>query len=676
MNQNFKTHIITILLKDDRLKDEQGELKGNVLKEFVNTLDEKIITILLNDTQTRLKFFLKIKDAYVFKTNEFKFFLDENSIDNSFTQYSNQIGLASGGKFLKNNTDVVLNFPFKDCVLEGGQSTEDGLDTYFEYDEEQEDYIEKQSKRKEIFFNEVLAKDEIDRLIEPKAFTNITKYDSKGESKPTQFNRNEKGTITDNLIIKGNNLLALHSLKQEFKGKVKLIYIDPPYNTGGDGFNYNDSFNHSSWLAFMRNRLMVAKDLLSEDGIIIIQIDSSRNNKNNVIGSPELPYLHILLDEVFKRENYIGHLHWKKKKQPSYLSKIAGIMESILIYSKNESLVPKLQFGQLTDTTTRIDNSDNNVSEMVVKKGIRYMGLENTIIKKGIYKNKTMSTEFLEDIVIKNGRVQNTFKAKTKFRNQQSEITKFCDLDLIYITERNSFRRFKTEEEKLKRKTITDLLLDWGQNQDATKELRELFNIQDDSKPFDTPKPELLLNNLILSSTKENDIVLDFFSGSCTTQAVSHKLKRQYIGVEQMDYLNPVGLERLKKVIDGEQGGISKTANWKGGGSFIYLELAKNNQTAKEEILKCESLEELLQFFEIMYTKYFLHYNLRFKQFKEVISQEKNFKNLVLERQKEIFSKMLDLNQLYVNQSEIEDSRYQIDAKDIGLSKDFYQVKK
>jgi adenine-specific DNA-methyltransferase len=151
MDKNFKTHIITLLLKDDRLKDEQGELKGNLVKEFANTLDEKLITTLLEDEKTRAQFFLKIKDVYVFKTNEFKFFLDENSIDNSYTQYSNQIGLSSGGKFLKDNTDVVLNFPFKDCVLEGGQSTEDGLDTYFEYDDTQEDYIEKQSKRKEIF---------------------------------------------------------------------------------------------------------------------------------------------------------------------------------------------------------------------------------------------------------------------------------------------------------------------------------------------------------------------------------------------------------------------------------------------------------------------------------------------------------------------------------------------
>ena len=153
-------------------------------------------------------------------------------------------------------------------------------------------------------------------------------------------------------------------------------------------------------------------------------------------------------------------------------------------------------------------------------------------------------------------------------------------------------------------------------------------------------------------------------------------MNRQYIGLEQIDNQMELSKKRLNNVINNDQSGISKTVNWKGGGSFVYLELAKNNQTAKEEILKCNSLKELLQYFETMYTQYFLHYNVRIKQFKETISKEENFKNLALDRQKEIFSKMLDLNQLYVNQSEIEDSRYQLDAKDIALSKDFYQINK
>src|SRR5690554_6175860 len=163
MPTSFKQHLESILLQDSRFVDEQGELQGNVIKDCVNKLDEKLIEMLLNDKRTRDKFFLKVKEVYVFKASDFKFYLEQNSIDNSFTQYANRIGLTLNGKYLKDNTDVVLDFPYKDCVLEGGQSTEEGLDVYFEFDENKKDYVEKQSKRKEIFYNTILAKDEIGR---------------------------------------------------------------------------------------------------------------------------------------------------------------------------------------------------------------------------------------------------------------------------------------------------------------------------------------------------------------------------------------------------------------------------------------------------------------------------------------------------------------------------------
>ena len=146
-----------------------------------------------------------------------------------------------GNKLLSERDEVVLDWPFKDCVLEGGMTKED-------------------EKRKEIFFNEILAQDEIDQLFSPKVLTNWKRYTKKGEEKVKELKRDKDGTIRENLIIKGNNLLALHSLKQEFQGKIKLIYIDPPYNTGNDSFGYNDSFNHSTWLTFMRNRLQVQRN--------------------------------------------------------------------------------------------------------------------------------------------------------------------------------------------------------------------------------------------------------------------------------------------------------------------------------------------------------------------------------------------------------------------------------
>ena len=209
--------------------------------------------------------------------------MEENKVNNSYTAYKNRIGLTDGKRFLKDTNDVVLDFPYKDCVLEGGQSSEEGMDTYFEYDEnvskaqekqglKANTYNQKTTKRKEIFFNSVLAYGEIDRLFDHKALVNWKRFSKDGEQKVKEIKRDENGTIKENMIIKGNNLLALHSLKKQFVGKVKLIYIDPPYNTGNDGFKYNDSFNHSAWLTFMKNRLEVARELLKNDGLFLCSV--------------------------------------------------------------------------------------------------------------------------------------------------------------------------------------------------------------------------------------------------------------------------------------------------------------------------------------------------------------------------------------------------------------------
>jgi len=643
------------LKKEPNFVTDNGELKKWVVINKAQNYDAELIGLLLDDKELKAKFFLEIKGVLVFNQSLFVQFLEQkNYLNDSYTEYKNKVGLNIDGKYLKQRNEVALVWPFKDCVLEGGQSREE-------------------DKREEIFFNETLAQDEITQLLEPKVLTNAKRVNLKGENPLDLLNRDDEGFITDNIILKGNNLLALHTLKQEFAGKVKLIYIDPPYNTGGDGFNYNDSFTHSSWLTFMKNRLEVAKELLVDGGLIIVQIDASRNNKNGRVGAPELPYLHIILDDIFERTNYIGHLHWKKKKQPSFLSKIAGVMESIIIYSNNESKVDKLQLGNTSDSTTRVDNADNNVSEMILKAGIKYMGAEDTTIAKGVYKNKTMSTEFLNDVIVENGRTMNDVKVKAKFRTSQTQITKFCETDLIYITERNSLRRFKTEEEKEKGKTITDLLLDWGQNQDATDELRKLFNVTDDSKPFDTPKPELLLHNLISCCTEEDDLVLDFFAGSGTTQAVAHKLKRQYIGVEQLDYINTILVERLKKVIAGENGGVSELAEWKGGGEFVYLELKKYNQNFIEQIESAKDKKAVLKIWEEMKIKSFLNYNVDLQKQEENIE---DFKALTLEEQKQHLVELLDKNQLYVNISSLNDKDFAVSTEEKKVTQDFYQLKK
>ncbi|WP_228451298.1 DNA methyltransferase [Chryseobacterium sp. ON_d1] len=295
--------------KEPNYVSDNGEIKKWVVLNKAQNFDEELIGLLLEDSDLKEKFFIKVKDVWVFKQNLFIQFLEQkNYLNDSYTQFKNKVGLTIDGKHLKQRNEVSLVWPFKDCVLEGGQSREE-------------------DKREEIFFNEVLAQDEITELLDPKVLTNAKRFDKDGEHHFDQFNRDENGTITDNLIIKGNNLLALHSLKKEFAGKVKLIYIDPPYNTGNDSFQYNDRFNHSSWLTFMKNRLDIAKSLLTDDGSILVQADWN-----------EIHYLKVLLDSVFNRENFRNEIIWAyhgpgSPKMKQYNRK----HDNILWYSKSTS---------------------------------------------------------------------------------------------------------------------------------------------------------------------------------------------------------------------------------------------------------------------------------------------------------------------------------------------------
>lgn len=642
---NFDQHITQLLKADNRLVDEENDIQINVLRDLVNNLDSKLIELLIADEKVREKFFIKVKDVYVFKQNDFIFYLDSKVLDGSYTQYANRIGLASGGKFLTDSTDYVLDFPYKDCVLEGGQSTEEGNDVYFEFDAEANDYVEKTAKRKEIFYNNIIAKDEIDRLLEPKAFQKVVRYDANGETIPTSFTRDaelnrQRGlpedTITDNLIIKGNNLLALHSLEKEFKGKIKLIYIDPPYNTGSDSFKYNDNFNHSTWLTFMYNRLKKAKDLLKEDGVILISLDDK-----------EAHYCKLICDFIFGRENFIADIAHKSRASISNDKIISPNHNHILYYAINERLIfsKRNEYGISKDLSTFTEKDDNGYFKFVpvdgpggAKKGnpyFEFLGITNY----WRFSKVTMQEMYDKGLIVKKGKSLQQKYYKSKAENTRQTITTWWDDGLLTSS--------------------------------ASAQLNSLL----EDLSFDNPKNESLIELILEFSSQENDLVLDYHLGSGTTAAVAHKMNRQYIGIEQMDYIETISLQRLNKVIDGEQGGISKAQNWQGGGSFVYTELAKNNETAKERIDACNSLEELVQLFEELNTRYFLDYNVRIKDFKENVIKEEAFVNLSLARQKELFKRMLDNNQLYVNLSEVEDARYNLSEDAIRLTKDFYQIK-
>ena len=379
----LKSKVEKLLSEIPNFTDENKNLKINVIKDYADNGNVKLLEPLLKNPQTKKAFFTPVLDSFVFNTAKFKEFLEYSSACNSYSKYlGEKIGLYMGDSSLLDRNEVVLNFPFKDCVLEGGQRKEDGLDTYYEYDDKKSEYTEKQSKRREVFYNEVLAQDEIDSLFSPKAFCNTKRYEKGKSEKCTKLNRdaelNKKrglaeDTITDNLIIKGNNLLALHSLKKEFAGKVKLIYIDPPYNTGSDTFSYNDSFNRSSWLTFMKNRLEVARELLSPDGAIYVQLDYH-----------QVHYAKILLDNIFGENNFQREIIWRIGWLSGYKTIDNNWIrnhDTILFYSKNtDSLSFNKYYIQKSDFKSIADSKAEQYPIEDVWNGNEYDDLNSIAI--------------------------------------------------------------------------------------------------------------------------------------------------------------------------------------------------------------------------------------------------------------------------------------------------------
>ena len=676
----LKSKVEELLSSVPEFVDSEKHLKVNVIKDYAERGDVKLIELLLKNKQTKKNFFTPILDSFVFNTAQFKDFLEYNSGCNSYSKYLGQIGLYSGDISLIDRDEVVLNFPFKDCVLEGGQRKEDGDDTYYEFDEKNDKYIERQGKRREVFFNEVLARDEIDNLFSPKAFCNAKRFElgknkKAKESEFNSFNRDAEvnknrglaeDTITDNLIVKGNNLLALQSLKEEFAGKVKLVYIDPPYNTGSDDFKYNDNFNHSSWLTFMKNRLETAKELLSENGSIFVQCDDN-----------EMAYLQILMNEIF---DFIQIVEIKMNEgaanefQNPFMPKNC---EYGLLYAKNYNARKYKPIWVERDYDTAynkfvINKEEKNFRKWKVKS-------VNEIIKE-----KKIEEKDVRQFVIDNAdRIFQGIGPKGPGEGLKNAMERSKKTDGWDIYERNEMEPIYTYRGRMVRFYEKNIKFDKKGNRTIVKELGSLWSDikttgiapEGGVKLKNGKKPEALLNRVIEMCSDKSDIVLDYHLGSGTTAAVAHKMNRQYIGVEQLDYGENDSVVRLKNVIEGDQSGISKSVNWQGGGSFVYLELAKKNEMAMEQISACKSYEELVKLIKTLCTKYFLHYNVRVKEFcKEIESV--HFQKQPLKKQKEMFARMLDLNQIYVNVDDRKDKSNGLSENDIAVTEDFYQLKK
>ena len=626
------------LKKEPNFVTDNGELKKWVVLNKAQNFDEELIGLLLDNAELKDKFFVKVKNTLVFNQNLFMRFLEQkNYLNDSYTQYKNKIGLTIDGKYLKQRNEVALVWPFKDCVLEGGQSREE-------------------DKREEIFFNEILAQDEITQLLEPKVLTNAKRIDKDGEHSFDGFTRDAEinhkrglpeDTITDNLIIKGNNLLVLHSLKKEFAEKVKLIYIDPPYNTGNDGFKYNDSFNHSTWLTFVYNRLKIARELMSNDGSIFISIDDR-----------EFAHLKVIADEVFGSENFLNDVIWNSTKSVTNTAIISVSHNHTLIYFKNKKYyVENRTEFRLKEDGGGFENPDNDPRGPWKADPFQVGGwrpnqqYEITNPNTGIVYKPNEGCSWKNDF--------------DKFQELLKENRIVFGVSGEAGPQRKRFLSEALERGKVA-KTIWD---DVGTTTNGTQHLKALFQ----NTVFQNPKPESLIERIIQLATNEKDIVLDYHLGSGTTATTAHKMNRQYLGIEQMDYVETVAVERLKKVIEGEQGGISKSVNWQGGGSFVYLELKKYNQTFIEQIEEAKNTEALLRIWEQMKEKSFFKYSIDLQKFENSIPE---FKQFTLEMQKEVLMELLDKNQMYVNLSSLNDADFACTDDEKRVTKDFYQIKK
>ena len=547
-----KEYIENLFKNSKDFSDKDGNLNIYKILESIEKIDIELIKILKNDDRAKKYFFTQIDDIFVLNQNKLiEFFtLNDYMKNGSYTSYTNKIGLIKKDNFIKKFDDVVLAFPHKDCILEGGQTKDDKKDT-------------------ETLYNQIISADAIDRLFEPKVLTNIKKYYKGGVQENCEIKDD------DNLIIKGNNLIALHSLKKKYAGKIKLIYIDPPYNTGNDSFKYNDNFNHSTWLTFMKNRLEVAKDFLSDYGVIFVQCDDN-----------EQAYLKVLMDEIFHKENFLNSIAIRSST-PSGLKTahrdktIIKTKDYILVYSKYlKKINIKPQYIKKERWDTHY-NSFFDKDNMVSKKLIDIM-----IQKKLLPENSKLTDLNIND---KNHREFYIKYADCIYRtapempkeqknislNNKNKIISYYDGEgnVQYALNGN---RFSFLSQTLKpvlvgcsiENDISNLLCDFWSDIDF-QNTQNQGNVNFEN----AKKPEQLLYRIIDMVTNNNDIVMDFNLGSGTTCAVAHKMGRKYIGIEQMDYIKNITVERLKKVIDGEQGGISKALNWKGGGDFVYTEL-------------------------------------------------------------------------------------------------------
>ena len=652
--------IESVLRQQSKYVSTEDTVLKNVVFEDAMKMDSELIEMLLNDRDIRSQFFTETKSGcLVFDKMKFGWAISNKEfLPDSYTRYEKKIGLSDDNEhYLTASGDVALIFPHKDCILEGGQTKED-------------------QKRDEVFYNETLAPDQVDKLLAPKVLVGAKRYDKDHIDGELITDFRDK----DNLIIRGNNLLVISSLLKRYAGRVKLIYIDVPYNTGNDSFGYNDRFNHSTWLCFMRNRLQIAYQLLRKEGTIALSVDNY-----------EVGYLLVLLDEIFGKENRKNIITVKRASATGAKvinPGVVNVAEYVLLYSRDTTVwKPNRVFGA-TGYNDRYNKYIINIEEdyhnwefmsvldafafeLQVKKSKlgKYLGdayddkLNEFVIKHAhqIVREASLDESSVSAEVI---------DIKRQSLNEPDKIYHIPreDANDYYIRNGNALlfakHRLRNIDGKLTfSQPITDIwddVLPNDLNNEGGVEFKK------------GKKPEKLLGRIMELCTNEGDLVLDFFAGSGTTGGAAMKMGRQFILVDQMDYTETTTRQRLINTINGDSHGISKTYNWQGGGSFVYCKLAELNEKFITQIEKCNTCEESVAILDRILNTGYVNDNA---DFREIHKSMDEFRNLSLDDQKTLMCKLVDKNMLYVNLSDMEDSEFGITNEEKEFNRSFFKQK-
>lgn len=611
-----------------------GGIARDIVVESALNMDKTLLDLLASNENVSRQFFKQSQGYLIFDKVKFqKFILNKDFLPDSYTQFQINVGLATEDHYIKEDNRVVLNWPYKDCLLEGGQDVED-------------------AKRNEIFWNETLAPEQVTRLLSPKVFSKCRKVGEKinGSSKIDLSKNN-------NLVIKGNNLLALHTLKSRYGSRVDVIYIDPPYyfdgNKGSDTFSYNSNFKLSTWLTFMKNRLEISKKLLSTKGVIFI----STNDEG-------VYYLKMLCDEVFGFEKYITNFIWKKRAGGGNDAEgIAMDHEYILCYG-NVSALKKLEFNEEQLKKYEFKDAKFATHGPYSLKNLHDSSLQDS---KGLH----------HDIVCPDGSILSGKNYQWKCnketfdeRNEDDRIVFSKDKNgkwrvqyKIYLYENKGQLIYDDNGKIIQKGIIPNAMLDGiASNSDGTKDLKLLF--PEMKKVFSYPKPVKLIKHLLKIVDNKNAIILDFFAGSGTTAQATMEINKEdggnrlFVLIEQMDYVENLTVERIKRAIE----------HFAYQADFVYMELLELNQIYVSRIKNEKDKSELILIWQEMQEKAFL--GLRGSDFRSKVSLDLD--KLDLTDFKKFLLDTLDNNMLYVPFSEIEDADYGIDSTTMDLNRQFF----